>query len=266
MVAAAVAGGAAVAGVAGSAISANAAGNAADQQAQSAASAQQQQMQMFQQMQQNLSPYTGLGQSSINQLQSLLGSGKLGQQFSFNPTESQLTQTPGYQFALGQGLNTLNNQFAAKGLNLSGAQAKGLTGFATGLADQTYQNQYQNALNNFKTNYGVNENQFNQLSGLVGLGENAAAGVGNAGVQTGQSISNLITGAGNAQAAGTIGSANAFNSGLGSLGSAGSLYSLMQNGGFGGGGNGNIYAPQAPTDLAAQYGVGGNTYGFTGGG
>lgn len=224
-IAAAIAG-AGVAGLAGSAISSSASKSAADTQAQAAQNASQLQWQQFQQMQQNLQPYMQLGTNTLPQLQGQLGT--LGNmQFSFNPTEQQLQQTPGYQFTLNQGLNTVNNQLAAKGLNLSGAQAKGIGQYTTGLADTTYQQQYQNALQNFMTNYGVQSDQYNRLASLLGVGENAAAGVGNAGLQTASTAGNLLTSGANAQAAGTVGSANAISGGLSGLGSNALLYSLM---------------------------------------
>lgn len=232
MVAAAVGVGSAVAGIAGSAMQAGAASDAADTQAQAANNAANMQWQQFQQMQKNLQPYMDLGTNNMSGLQAQLG--KLGgMQFNFNPTMQQLEQTPGYQFTLNQGLNTLNNQMAAKGLNLSGAQARGMADYTTGLASNTFQQQYQNALQNFMTNYGVGTDQYNRLSGLVGLGENAAAGVGNAGLQTASNAGNMMTSGANAAAAGRIGSANAIAGGLSSLGQGGMLYGLMNNGGFG---------------------------------
>ncbi|HVM93406.1 MAG TPA: hypothetical protein VMT67_11375 [Terriglobales bacterium] len=257
MVAAAVAG-AAVAGVAGSAISSSISGNAAQSaantQAQAAQNAQQLQWQQFQQLQQNLQPYMQLGPQNIPGLQSQLGRLQ-GMQFSFNPTMQQLEQTPGYQFTLNQGLNTVNNQLAAKGLNLSGAQARGIANYTTGLASNTYQQQYQNALQNFMTNYGVQSDTYNRLSGLVGLGENAAAGVGNAGLQTATNAGNLITQGANAQAAGTIGAANALSSGItgatSSLGSNALLYSLMNPTNAGGNIYGNAYSG---FDVPSNYG------------
>lgn len=238
MVAAAVGIGTAVAGVAGSAMSSSAASNAADTQAAAANNASELQWQQFQQMQKNLQPYMDLGTSSIPQLQGQLG--KLGgMQFSFNPTMQQLEQTPGYQFTLNQGLNTLNNQMAAKGWNMSGAQARGIQDYAQGLASTTFQQQYQNALQNFMTNYGTQSDQYNRMAGLVGVGQNAAAGVGNAGLQTANTAGNYLTQGANAQAAGMMGSANAINQGLGSVSQGGLLYSLLQNGGFGGGGGGS---------------------------
>jgi hypothetical protein len=244
MVAAAVGVGTAVAGVAGSAISANAASSAADTQAAAANNAAGLQWQQFQQLMQNQAPYMQLGSSAIPQLQAQLG--KLGNmQFSFNPTEQQLEQTPGYQFTLQQGLKGVDNQLAAKGLNLSGAQAKGIGQYTTGLADQTYQQQYQNALQNFMTNYGAQSDQYNRLSGLVGLGQNSAAGVGNAGLQTANTAGNFLTSGANAQAAGIIGSANAINGGLSSAAQGGLLYSLLGNGGAGGAGPNTIYGTTA---------------------
>lgn len=232
MVAAAVGIGTAVAGVAGSAMSSSAANSAANTQANAANNASALQWQQFQQMQQNLQPYMQLGANNIPGLQSQLG--QLGNMnFSFNPTESQLEQTPGYQFTLQQGLKGVDNAASAKGLNLSGAQMKGIGQYTTGLADQTYQQQYQNALQNFMTNYGVSSDQYNRLSGLVGLGQNAAAGVGNAGLQTANTAGNYLTSGANAQAAGTIGSANAINSGIGSVAQGGLLYSLLNQGNSG---------------------------------
>lgn len=245
-VAAAIAGGTAAAGLAGSAISASGAKSAANTQAQAADNASQLQWQQFQQMQQNLQPYMNLGTSNIPGMQAQLG--KLqGMNFSFNPTEDQLSQTPGYQFTLQQGLKNTNNALAAKGLNLSGAQAKGISNYTTGLADQTYQQQYQNALQQFMTNYGVQSDTYNRLSGLVGLGQNSAAGVGNAGLQTANQAGNYLTQGANAQAAGTIGTANAINGGLGSLSGSGLLYSMMNQGNgsniYGGGGGGTVGVP-----------------------
>ncbi len=251
MVAAAVGVGTAVAGVAGSAMSSNAASSAADTQAQAANNASQLQWQQFQQMQQNLQPYMQLWTNAIPGLQSQLG--KLGgMNFSFNPTEQQLENTPGYQFTLQQGLKGVNNSLAAQGLNLSGAQAKAVGQFTTGLADQTYQQQYQNALQNFMTNYGVQSDQYNRQSGLVGLGQNAAAGVGNAGLQTASQAGNFLTSGANAQAAGIIGSANALNQGLGAVSQGGLLYSLLNQGG----GNsiyGNAFSSNTPQDLISGY-------------
>ena len=216
MVAAAVVGGAIVGGVASNMAAgkqASAAGKAADQSAEASA-----------QMREDLSPYAGLGQQAINPLWQAMGynvggdgsvaqnpNATLQQQFSFDP--SKLDQTPGYQFALGQGLKSTNNQLASQGLGLSGAQAKGLSTFATGLADQTYGNQYNRALSTYNTNYQVAANNVNNLQNLVNTGQNSAAQTGQAGLAGANSAGNYLTQAGNAQASGIMGMSNAANAG-----------------------------------------------------
>src|SRR6185312_1307095 len=130
-----------------------------------------------------------------------------------------------------------------------------------GLASNTYQQQYENALKSFMTNYGVQSDTYNRLSGLVGVGENAAAGVGNAGLQTASNAGNFLTSGANAQAAGMIGGANAITGGLGSIGQGGLLNALLggQSAAAGGGGfYGNPFSTglaspsiQAPAGLSA---------------
>lgn len=189
---------------------ANASLSAAQMQEQSANYAANLQNQQFGQMQQNLQPYMNLGTTAMPQLMQMINGGG----FQFNPTEQQLSQTPGYQFTLNQGLKGVDNSMSAKGLNLSGAQAKGIGQYTTGLADQTYQQQYQNAYQNYNTNYG-------NLANLVNLGQNAAAGVGQAGMQNATNVGNTLMSGANAGAAGQVGAANATTQGSQNLLGAG---------------------------------------------
>jgi hypothetical protein len=197
-----------------------------------------QQKAMFEQIQKNLQPYMQAGNTGTSALMSLLGLGGtdssglgslLTQQFSFDP--SNLESTPGYQFNLAQGTKALNNNASAMGLNQSGAQQQALASFASGLADNTYQNQFNNALQSYATNYGLASDQASRLSGLASLGQNAAAGVGNAGQSTTNSISSLLQGGASALGSAGIGSANAGAAagsnlaGLGALLFGGSLFS-----------------------------------------
>jgi hypothetical protein len=168
------------------------------------------QNQQFAQLQANLSPYMNLGSGAIPQLQQMLQGGG----FQFNPSQIQLSHTPGYQFTLQQGLKGVDNSMSAKGLNLSGAQAKGIGQYTTGLADQTYQQQYANALQTYNTNYG-------NLANLVNLGQNSAAGVGQAGMQNATNVGNTLTSGANAAAAGQVGAANATTQGSQNLLGAG---------------------------------------------
>lgn len=174
--------------------------------AQSAASAQESaasqanatQMSMFNQMQGNLQPYMAEGANA----NSMLGSQISSLSAPVSMKESDLQQTPGYQFNLTQGLKATQNSAASRGLGISGAAQKGAASYATGLADSTYQNQFNNAVTNKNLTY-------NMLSGQQSLGENAAAGVGNAGMSTGNSIASNTIGAGNASAAASTASGSA---------------------------------------------------------
>lgn len=68
------------------------------------------------------------------------------------------------------------------------------------------------------------EQQYGRLGGLTSIGQNAAAGVGNAGMNTGNNITNLLQQQGAAQAGGALaqgrmqaGYANAITSGIGAF-------------------------------------------------
>ena len=88
--------------------------------------------------------------------------------------------SPGYQFALDQGLRATDAGAAAKGMLRSGATLKAEQTFGTGLADQDF------------TNY------YNRLFDLSKLGESAAAGTGAANISTGQGIASTDLSAGSA--------------------------------------------------------------------
>lgn len=60
-------------------------------------------------------------------------------------------------------------------------------------------------------------NDFNRRLNTVNLGQASAAGQANTAVTTGNSIADLITGKGNATAAGEVGKANAISSGVNNL-------------------------------------------------
>jgi len=205
---------------------------AANTQAAAANNAAALQNAQFQQTQANLAPYASIGTAALPQLIQSLGyqgqygsngqlTGLSGQGFQFNP--SNLENTPGYQFTLQQGMNALNNAGSAIGQNQSGAQAKGLANYATGLAQNTYNQQYQNALNTYQQNASI-------LGSLLSTGQNAAAGIGSMGMQNAQSVGNTLMSGANATAAGQVAAGssqtNALNSlmGLG-MGGAG-IYAL----------------------------------------
>ncbi|MEO9347978.1 DNA transfer protein p32 [Acinetobacter radioresistens] len=200
----------------GSSQQAKAANNAADLQYKASKEASQTQKDMYDQTRQDLSPYTQAGADALKQLMG--GMGQDGQ-FMQSYTGQDLYNDPSYQFRIQQGQNAIQSGAAAQGGLLSGATQKALMNYGQEAASQEFQNAY-NRFNADQTN------QYNRLANLVGVGQNAAAQTGNAGMQTAQAIANNTMSGANAQAAGAIAAgnktANNFNSMLGAgLGIAG---------------------------------------------
>lgn len=231
----------------GSMLSANAAQNAGQMQSDAANNASQMQWNEFQQNQHNLQPYMDVGTNAINPMYRAMGmnadgsrdlSNPLNQRFSFNPGD--LTKTPGYEFALQQGLQGINNSDSAKGLGMSSANMREAARYATGLASQTYNDQFNNALNTYQTNYNSAANNASRMAGLVQMGQNSAAGVGNMGLQTAMNSGNLLTSGAAAAAAGQMGAANAINSGI-TNGMNFYMNNSMMNRMFPSGGGGGMY-------------------------
>lgn len=126
---------------------------------------------------------------------------------------------PGYQFRLSEGQKALERARSASGSLGSGKYLKDLTAYNQGQAAQEYGNAFQryNAnqdaiYNRFNTNQN---NQYNRLASLAGLGQTATNTLTSAAGNFGQQIGSNIIGAGNAAAAGQVGTANAINSGIG---------------------------------------------------
>lgn len=215
------------AGVIGAGASIYGSTKAAKAQEDAANTASNTEMNMFNQDKAILQPFVSGGTQGLNMLTDQIGN--LTKPISMN--ESDLQQTPGYQFSLTQGLKATQNSAAARGLGVSGAALKGASSYATGLADNTYQNQFNNANTN-------QSNAYNRLMGLTQIGQASAAGVGSAGIATGNSIASNTIGAGNAAAAADT----SIGAGVGSAAnSAANAYSMnailaaMNNGNSGAG-------------------------------
>jgi hypothetical protein len=191
---------------------------------------------MFNTIQGNEEPFIQGGQSALNALLQGEGltkgssggvpNGYLNEQF--NPTQAQLNAYPGYQFQLQTGGQALENANTPGVGALSGSALKSLMSFNQGTAASNYQNYF----NQFQTQQN---NIFNRLSSIAGLGQNAAGNLGNNGAQ-------LATGVAQAQAAGAGSIASGVSSAAGSLGQSISLNSLLANGGgFNSGGGSTGY-------------------------
>lgn len=150
---------------------------------------------------------------------------------------------PGYQFRLAEGMKGVENSGAARGMQLSGAGLKAINRFNQDFASNEYGNwfnqtnidrnfasgQYDNWFNqsntdrNFVAGQGDaaynrfnnnNTSKYNRLAGIAGTGQQATRDVNSAGAAYAQNAGNNIMGAGNAQAAGIVGGANALNQGV----------------------------------------------------
>lgn len=247
------------AGVIGAIGSNMAAGEQAQGQEQAAATQQG----MFNTINQEEQPFVQGGYGAETSLQNLLygtpggtdtgtglPNGYLSQQFS--PTQAQLNSYPGYQFQLQTGGQALENANTPGVGALSGPALKSLMSFNQGTAASNYSNyfnQYQTQQNNI----------FNRLSSIAGLGQSAGAQVANSGTQLGTGIAQAQAGAAASTAGGIVGATNSIS------GSANTLAGLMYAGG-----SGNTTAAQDAATLSANpagdgtYNSGGYTYNLGG--
>ena len=228
MVAAAViAGGAAIAG---GAMASSASKKAAKTQAASADRASEIQQANFEQTREDLMPYKQAGDTSLKQLMGQMGSNGYFNQ-SYEGDKFNFQADPSYKFRQQQGFDGIQSQAAAQGGLLSGATLKALNDYNSNLASQEYGNafnRWQSTDNNNYERFNADQtNRYNRLSNLVGVGQNAAAQVGNAGAQTSQAVANNTMAGANAIAAGQVGSANAWSNTANDLGSMAAAYGIM---------------------------------------
>ena len=172
-------------------------------------------------------------QGGVTQLQNLLG---LNGQQGTDAAMKTLQNTPGYQFQLQQGNNSINAAAAANGTLASGKQLIDLSNYNQGLAGTTYQN----AVNNLQPFLSSSNTNAGGIAGTyTGLG-NATAGQYN-------KLANL-----DYTAATDIGSANA-NADLARYNASGNLWNAI--GGIGGsifgalGGSSPISGAIGPTSV-----------------
>jgi hypothetical protein len=192
-VAAAIVGSTVVSGV----IQSKAQKKAAGQQAASAQQGIDEQRRQFDALQVLMKPYVGAGTTALGQQAALIGvSGPEEQQKAINA----LQQGPEFAALTRQGEEAILQTAAATG-GLRGGNVQG-------------------ALAQFRPQVlsSLIEQQYNRLGGLATAGQNAAVGVGNAGMTTGQNVSNLLAQQGSAQAGGTLAAAQTWGNAIGSLG------------------------------------------------
>lgn len=222
--------------VLGSRTQANAAGSAGQMGWLGALLAGQAAEQGFQRAQGALSPYNTSGSKSLELLmkylqgdaaqQDQIGGGGPNLLSTFAPTQQQLENTPGYQWARSQALGAMANSGAAKGLGSSGNLVQQIGQTATGMASQTFQQQLENYMKQ-------NQQAFNMLYAPAGLGASAAGGIANAAMGTAGQVGNAAMGGGTALGQGIMGGGNAIAGGtnalLGNIGSSVAMPYYAQN-------------------------------------
>lgn len=255
----------AVGSIAGGLIGGGAAKSATNAQAKANAEAIAEQRRQFDQVQKLLSPYVQGGNAGLSNLLGLVGAG--GGQFdatrylAANPDVAAQAQQ-----LVSQGVYGSPEEYAQYHFNTYGKN-EGRSGFTLSNVDAQQQavNQFeqspmfqalarqgeQGILQNASATGGLRggnvqgalaqfrpallnqqiQQQIGNLSGLASLGQNAAAGVGNAGLQTGQNIAGLMQDTGQARAYGALGQGQAIGNAFSSIGNiAGNVF-----GGMGGG-------------------------------
>lgn len=203
-VAAAVIGGAVVSGV----VQSGAASDAADAQMQSSQAGIAQTNDQFNRVRELLQPYVSAGNQGLSGQQALLGlMGPQAQQQALD----QLQQSPQFTSALKLGESSILANASATGGLRGGNTEAALAKFSPALLASTINDQY------------------SRLGGMTSMGQNAAAGVGNAGMQTGQQVSALLAQQGAAQAGGALAQGRAFSQGINGITSGFGMYQAQNS-------------------------------------
>lgn len=199
---------------------ASASKKAAAQQAAAIREAAQIQERMFQQQRADLAPFRDIGYQSLKDItaQKPYLTGR------FEDYRDEYLD-PSMAFRLGIGEQTTQRAANVGGGALSGNTLRALQDYSQGLAST----EYSNAFNRFQTERG---NIYNTLANIAGMGQGAVNTGVNASQATAQNLGQLAVGGGQAQAAGTIGAANAYGNALSGIGSAGQFYGLGKAGFF----------------------------------
>ncbi len=195
---------AAAAAVGSAVIGSDASRKAGNAQADAARESLEEQRRQFDLLRGDQEPYREAGKSALEQLKSLMT-------FDPSPDSASVMREPGYQFGLDQGRNALEGSAAARGGLYSGQALKELTQFGNDYGTT----KFGQAFDRQQTGFG---NRWNRLAGLAGIGQTATQATGAAGMNFANQASNLMTGAGNAQAAAGMSQANIWGNGLSQLG------------------------------------------------
>jgi len=162
-----------------------------------------------------LQPRLDVGNNALAQMQS----GAFAQPGPFKFGAGDMVLDPGYNFRMSEGLKALDRQAAARGGLMSGAALKAAGNYGQDTASQEYGNAYNRALTGYNSEVARSNTGYNRLAGLADVGQTAGTQIGTAGQNYATNAGNLMGQAGQATAAGQLGTGNTFNNALGTMAS-----------------------------------------------
>jgi hypothetical protein len=180
-------------------VGSQAAKKAGQTQAGAARDAAELQNQQFEQTRADQAPYREAGARALGKLESAADYTPFGM--------SQFQADPGYGFRLSEGQKALERSAAARGGLISGGALKAATRYGQDMGSQ----EYTNAFNRYQTE---RQARLGPLQSLAGVGQTSVNQLGSLGAANAANVGNLMTGGAAAQAAGQVGSANAYTQGL----------------------------------------------------
>lgn len=193
--------------------SSDAAKSASQQQAASSRYAADMQYKMWQEQNAQQQPWVRAGTNALRQMNAGLQQG--GQFASYPKFQAPtLSNDPGYQWRLQQGVNALDASAAGSGSFGSGNLGVALQNYGQGLGSQEYGAAYNRAVGEYNMGYGQNTDLYNRLAGLSGTGQSTAAGLGAMGMNTATQMGNYNMQGANALAAGQMYGVQAQNAGI----------------------------------------------------
>lgn len=165
-----------------------------------------QQREMFDQSMATQKPWLQEGERHLRSLSNEVDSGSFDvDPFQFGDFSFDYEQSPGYQFAMDQGLQGVDRRASARGGRGSGGNDLDMMQFAQGLAAQDYGNQYNRAYGEYRDQYGMasdnynrqvgqQTNRYNRRAGMAGVGQQAAGTTSNMQMRQGSNLANQYTG------------------------------------------------------------------------
>lgn len=182
---------------------------ASQTQANSTAAGIAENRRQFDTTREDYAPFREVGVGALRQVES---------ENSRNPTPAEVMSDPGYQFGLDQGQKALDRKAAAAGGRVSGASLKAASEYGMNYATAGYDKAW-----------ARRAERLNRLQALAGIGQTATANTATAGQSSTNAITGLISGQGDATAAGQLARGNIWGNAVNQIAGAGSRYSGGSN-------------------------------------